>query len=127
MTLDPGRLMQVLINLIGNAIKFTPPGGRITVTLEPTPEGARFEVRDTGTGISAVHLPRLFERFYQVDPGNRKAGGAGLGLFISRALVEAHGGQIGVDSTLGEGTRFWFTLVNLKGGSNAWNVLADDL
>lgn len=126
MTVDPGRVMQVLSNLIGNALKHTPSGGRISVSVQATADGARVEVSDTGSGIAPVHLPRLFERFFQVDPGKGKREGAGLGLFISKVLVEAHGGEIGVESTRGSGSRFWFTLTNLSSEPEGWNVRPDE-
>ncbi|MNY19452.1 Adaptive-response sensory-kinase SasA [compost metagenome] len=106
---DPDRLSQVLGNLISNAVKFTPRGGAITV--RAFRDGPRLvtEVSDTGIGIAPADLPHMFERFFQTEAGH-KAGGTGLGLNISKALVEAHGGRIGVRSTLGEGSSFWFTL-----------------
>lgn len=114
---DAQRINQVLINLVGNAIKFTPDGGTITVRacLERAPStGApvlRCEVHDTGPGIAPENLPRLFKQFGQLDMSStRKAGGTGLGLSISKALVEAHGGQINVESQVGRGSTFWFTL-----------------
>jgi PAS domain S-box-containing protein len=109
--IDPGRIGQVLLNLVGNAIKFTPTGGRVTVGLMPIGDRVRVEVVDTGIGVAPAHMARLFEKFYQVDAGaTREQGGAGLGLSIARALVEAHGGQIGVESEPGHGATFWFTL-----------------
>ena len=108
---DAGRIEQVLTNLVGNALKFTPPGGQVRVTATADGAHARVEVRDTGCGIAPEHLPHLFERFYQASPGTtRQAGGIGLGLSICRALVEAHGGAIGVASEPGAGAAFWFTL-----------------
>ncbi|MNK37101.1 Alkaline phosphatase synthesis sensor protein PhoR [compost metagenome] len=99
----------MLINLINNAIKFTPPGGTIRVRAHPLEggHGVRCEVVDTGPGIAEADLPKLFQRFSQVGP---QAAGSGLGLSISKALVEAHGGQIGVMSGSGRGATFWFTL-----------------
>jgi PAS domain S-box-containing protein len=109
--MDAGRIEQVLNNLVGNALKFTPPGGRVTVTVRPAADAVRVEVADTGDGIAPSHLPHLFDRFYQVDnTSTRQVGGTGLGLTISKALVEAHGGTIGVESTPGRGSIFWFTL-----------------
>lgn len=104
---DSGRLMQVMANLLGNAIKFTPAGGTITVTCTPSSGFVRISVTDTGSGIDTDSLPHVFDRFYQTD---RRKDGAGLGLAISKGIVEAHGGQIGATSTLGEGSTFWLTL-----------------
>lgn len=109
--IDGPRIAQVLDNLVGNALKFTPPGGWIRVCVLPGPEQVRVEVRDSGPGIAAEHMSRLFEKFYQVNPTlTREHGGTGLGLSIAKALVEAHGGRIGVESKPGEGSCFWFTL-----------------
>ncbi|MBO9539874.1 GAF domain-containing protein [bacterium] len=108
---DPLRFGQVLSNLLSNAIKFTPEGGRIEVRLSETPEGARVEVSDTGIGVAPQHVPQLFERFFQVDSSStRERAGAGLGLSIVKSLVELMGGELGVESELGEGSTFWFTL-----------------
>ncbi|MNT76026.1 Sensor protein SrrB [compost metagenome] len=96
---------------MGNALKFTPAGGRITVSAERLATEVRVEVRDTGIGIAPEHQQALFRKFYQVDSSSTRAhGGAGLGLAISKALVEAHGGRIGVESEPGKGSRFWFVL-----------------
>lgn len=106
---DPHRIGQVLDNLVGNALKFTPEGGAVTVAAEPEGDGrVRFRVADTGPGIPAEHRDRIFGRFHQVDRSDGR--GVGLGLTIARAIVEAHGGEIGVDSEPGDGTTFWFTL-----------------
>lgn len=110
-TFDPDRITQVLTNLVGNAIKFTPIGGVIDVTSNLVDGHIRLEVRDSGIGIAPEHLAAVFERFEQVDMSQtRSTGGTGLGLAITRALVEAHGGTIGVESTYGSGSCFWFTL-----------------
>ncbi len=117
---DAQRIGQVLLNLINNAIKFTPPGGTIRVRASVTGNSIRVEVVDTGIGISAQDLPRLFRPFTQLDMSStRAAGGTGLGLSISKALVEAHGGKIGVESELGEGSTFWFTLPLPSGAAEA--------
>jgi two-component system phosphate regulon sensor histidine kinase PhoR len=102
---DPEALRQVLTNLLDNALRHTPPGGRISVSLESAPGGVTVSVADTGSGIAPEHLPRIFERFYRADPGrSREEGGTGLGLAIVKHLVEAHGGRVEAQSTLGRGT-----------------------
>jgi two-component system phosphate regulon sensor histidine kinase PhoR len=111
---DATRVESVLVNLLHNAIKFTAPGGRIDVRVEPwrEPDGAaavRVSIADTGVGIPADDLPRLFERFYKADK-SRASSGTGLGLAIVKHVVHAHGGHVGVESELGRGSTFWFTL-----------------
>ena len=105
---DPERIDVVLANLVANAVRHSAPQGRVVVRAMAVPSGVRLEVEDAGEGIPAEHQERIFERFYQV-PGERR-GGVGLGLYISREIVRAHGGAIGVDSSPGSGSRFWFTL-----------------
>lgn len=107
---DMPRLEQVLVNLLHNAVKFTRPGGEITLTASPQ-QGSFicFLVHDTGVGIPADDLPRIFERFYKIDRA-RSGGGTGLGLSISRHLVEAHGGKIWAESVEGRGSTFLFTI-----------------
>lgn len=112
--MDPARIERVLMNLIGNALKFTPAGGTIQVSARRDGQSIRCEIRDTGIGIAPADLEKLFQRFSQLSPGMRQMSGTGLGLSISKALVEAHGGQIGVESTLGKGSTFWFTLPSAK-------------
>ncbi|HYG60331.1 MAG TPA: phosphate regulon sensor histidine kinase PhoR [Symbiobacteriaceae bacterium] len=108
---DHARLAQVLINLVDNALKYTPAGGSVTVSAEELGTMVRIRVSDTGTGIPRANLPRLFERFYRVDKARSRAtGGTGLGLSIVKHIVESHGGTIGVESDLGKGTTFTFTL-----------------
>ena len=108
---DPGRITQVLLNFLSNALKFTPQGGTVTVSLQTTSEEVRVEVSDSGIGIAAEHLPRLFQKFFQVDSSTtREQGGTGLGLPIAKSIIEAHGGRIGVESTPGQGSTFWFTI-----------------
>ena len=92
-----------------NAIEHTPAGGRITLTAREDENGVRFTVSDTGTGITAEHLPHIFEPFYRVPEPDRTAG-AGLGLAIVKEIIEAHGGMVGVESREGQGTTFSFTL-----------------
>ena len=105
---DRDRLSQVLSNLIGNAIKFVPSGGRIVVAAQPLEKEVAVTVHDTGPGIPDDDLDRIFDRFWHTR--RRRGGGAGLGLAIAKGIVEAHGGRIWVESQLGEGTRFNFTL-----------------
>ncbi|HEV8363739.1 MAG TPA: HAMP domain-containing sensor histidine kinase [Gemmatimonadaceae bacterium] len=119
---DPARLLQVLTNLLGNAMKFTPTGGRVVLSALPFDsacsevglaaaagrEAVRVAVSDTGPGISRDELPHVFDWFWQAKPG--ACGGVGLGLAIARGLVEAHGRILHVESTLGRGSVFWFTL-----------------
>jgi signal transduction histidine kinase len=109
---DAGRLNQVLSNLIANALRYTPPGGKITLRAEPGPGGIRIVVCDTGAGIPPEDLPYIFDRFWRGDRSRSHAGGAGsgLGLAIARQLVQAHGGRIGVESQPGEGTTFTIEL-----------------
>jgi signal transduction histidine kinase len=108
---DVDRINEVLGNLLSNAFKFTPHGGSVTLVLEPAPEGVRIQVRDTGAGIPPEQLPRIFEKFYQADnQGAARAAGAGLGLAIAKQIVDAHGGSITCESTLGVGTTFTITL-----------------
>lgn len=106
---DKNRLEQVLVNLIHNAVKFTKPGGRITLGAEAVQGGVRCAVRDTGVGIPSESLTRIFERFYRVD-SSRTGSGTGLGLSISRHIVEAHGGKIWAESEEGRGSVFYFEI-----------------
>ncbi|MQA92228.1 MAG: response regulator [Gemmatimonas sp.] len=105
---DEGRLLQVVANLLTNAIKFTSAGGRIVLGVEAMDGFVRFFVTDTGTGIPSEHLPHLFDRFWTTREGNPT--GAGLGLAIAKGIVEAHGGQIWVDSRVDRGSTFAFTI-----------------
>lgn len=109
---DGDRIAQVLINLIGNALQYTPAGGEVMVTAVAQPGALCITVSDNGVGIPAVHLPHLFTRFYRVDKSRARAsGGSGIGLTIARHLVEAHGGRIWAESEgEGQGSRFHFTL-----------------
>jgi len=108
---DPGRLAQILRNLLANAVAHTPPGGRIVVTGHPRGAFVELAVRDEGKGIPPEHLAFVFERFYKADPARGRAtGGAGLGLAIVRQLVRAHGGDVRVESEPGAGAAFFFTL-----------------
>jgi len=106
---DSQRLEQVLVNLIHNAVKFTRPGGEVVLLAEPVDGSVRFAVRDTGVGIPADEVSRIFERFYRVDK-SRTGSGTGLGLSIAKHIVEAHGGKIWVESTEGQGSTFYFSI-----------------
>ncbi len=108
---DPQRIGQVVTNLVGNALKFTPRGGSVRVELEATTEGAQITVSDTGVGIDASELPRIFDRFYRGTLANEARGsGSGLGLAIVKSIVDLHAGRIAVDSRLGVGTTFTVSL-----------------
>jgi two-component system, OmpR family, phosphate regulon sensor histidine kinase PhoR len=108
---DPDQLRQILANLLDNALKYTEPGGLVELSSERWKGGARVTVRDTGVGIPEADLPRVFERFYRVDKARaREAGGTGLGLSIVKHLVEAHGGEVSVESRQPGGACFRFTL-----------------
>jgi signal transduction histidine kinase len=106
---DPVRISVVFRNLLSNALRFTDPGGTVTASAEASPEEVTFSVSDTGVGIPLEHLSRVFEMFFRV-PGQDATTGAGLGLAIVKEIVKAHGGEVGVESELGKGSRFWFTL-----------------
>jgi signal transduction histidine kinase len=105
---DAARIQQVLSNLVGNAVKFTPRQGRVTVCAERVDDEVRFGVIDTGPGIPAEQVPHIFGRFWQAKPSDRR--GIGLGLAIAKGIVEAHEGRIWVESHVGLGSTFYFTL-----------------
>ena len=105
---DAARIQQVLSNLVGNAVKFTPRDGRVTVCAEQIDGGVRFGVIDTGPGIPPDQVPHIFGRFWQAMPSDRR--GIGLGLAIAKGIVEEHGGMIWVESQVGFGSTFYFTL-----------------
>jgi two-component system phosphate regulon sensor histidine kinase PhoR len=108
---DPNRMEQVLNNLVGNAVKFSPQGGAVVIRVGREGEFVRVSVTDQGPGIPAGEIPALFKPFYRgsapLPPGERSSG---LGLSIARRIVEEHGGAIGVESVVGHGSTFWFTL-----------------
>lgn len=122
--IDDGRILQVLANLVSNALKFTPAGGRISLRIRSEGEEIHVSVSDTGVGIPAEALPRVFDRFRQVYKDPR---GLGIGLHISKSIVEAHGGRMWVESAVGEGSTFHFVVpagrdgwVNAEGPSPKW-------
>jgi signal transduction histidine kinase len=105
---DPERIGQLLSNLVGNALRFTPEGGRVTIRAVESGFHTRIEVRDTGPGIASQHLPRIFDRFWRAEGGGGK--GTGLGLYIAKGIVESHRGRIWVESRVGMGSAFIFEL-----------------
>jgi signal transduction histidine kinase len=115
--LDAARILQVLANLLGNALKFTPQGGSVVVRVERHGEDVLFSVRDTGIGIVPHHLDVVFQRFRQVAKDDRR--GVGLGLYISKCIVEGHGGRIWVESRTGEGSTFSFTVPGIVAAESA--------
>jgi len=124
---DRERVHQVLFNLLDNAVRFTPTGGRVTVTASPHNGSIDVAVADTGPGISAEDLSRVFERFYRVDESrSRDDGGTGIGLAIARSVVEAHGGRIWADSEPGRGSTFTFELPVAPGAGRASGSLQEN-
>lgn len=116
---DPERVHQVLFNLVDNAVRFTPDGGKVSVSAARRDGSIEIRVADTGSGISSEHLPRLFERFYRADTArSREDGGTGIGLAIARSVVEAHGGHISAESRVGEGSVFTFDLPVVAGAGD---------
>ncbi len=109
-TCDRARTYQIIANLVGNAIKFTPPGGRIVIRVEVEPTLVRFTVEDEGPGIAPDHLAHVFERYWQADGGTESRRGIGLGLAIASGIVTAQGGTISAVSKLGAGAQFAFTV-----------------
>ena len=108
---DPDGLRQVLVNLVENAVKYSPDGGRVELELAPGDARVRFAVRDRGLGIPAAEQQRIFEKFYRLDPNlSRGVGGTGLGLYICREIVRRMGGRIRVESDPGRGSTFSFEL-----------------
>ena len=118
---DAQRIEQILANLLSNAIRHTPDGGRVAIALSAEPDVARIAVSDTGPGISLEDLPHLFDRFYRPDRSRSRAeGGTGLGLSIARRLAQAHGGDITVESAPGQGATFMVILP--RGAKSASDV-----
>ncbi len=115
---DRRRLAQVVTNLVGNGIKFCSPGGELRTRVIETDEVVEVQIEDTGPGIDPEQAPKLFERYVRLDQGGGPGGarGTGLGLMIVREIIEAHRGEVGVDTRVGEGSTFWFRLRKAKGG-----------
>ena len=107
---DAGRIDQVVINFVNNAIKYAPDCKQIYVSIEKIGQFAKVSVRDKGPGIPPEKLPYLFDRYYRADSSGMQYSGLGLGLYISAEIIKRHNGQIGVDSEMGKGSTFWFTL-----------------
>jgi signal transduction histidine kinase len=108
---DPFRLQQVLANLVGNAIKYTPANGRIWIRASRQPDAVVVGVTDTGIGISPADLPQVFDKFYRChNPQAIEQDGSGLGLAIVKSIIAEHGGKVWVESTLGKGSTFYFSL-----------------
>jgi signal transduction histidine kinase len=109
---DRERIHQVVFNLVDNAVRFTPPGGEVTIRAWREDERVQIEIHDTGVGVAPEHLSRLFERFYRADPARSRddGGGTGIGLAIARSIVEGHGGRITATSEPGRGATFIFDL-----------------
>ena len=106
---DPARIDHVFSNLMSNSLRFTNPGGSITISAEPVSGAVKFTIKDTGKGIPKQYQDRIFEQFFRI-PGQEKNSGAGLGLAIVKEIIEAHDGNVGVESDAGQGAAFWFTL-----------------
>jgi signal transduction histidine kinase len=108
---DERKIKQIPLNLLSNAVKFTPEGGRISITANKTDNGAEISVSDTGIGIALEDQPKIFEEFRQVgSDSTHKTEGTGLGLTLAKKFVELHGGRIWVESAVGKGSTFIFTL-----------------
>ncbi|MEB3188053.1 MAG: HAMP domain-containing sensor histidine kinase [bacterium] len=116
-TVDPDRITQVVVNLVGNALQATPAGGRIDIRGVRSGSGWRCSIEDDGPGIPAGHLERVFERFHRVDEHQNE--GTGLGLAIAREIVERHGGTMGLESTEGRGTTVSFSIPGIRKGGQA--------
>jgi len=122
---DPDRLRQIVQNLVENAVRFTPPGGTVRVTMGADDvDGVRLAVSDTGVGIDAADLPYIFRHFYRADQSRaRSSGGTGLGLAIVKSLVEAHGGRVAVDSAVGRGSTFTVTFPRRREAAKAQEAM----
>jgi len=107
---DSHRIEQVMVNLLNNAIKYAPKSKEIVIHIEKADEMARISVSDKGPGIEPAKVPHLFDRYFRVDSNGMQFSGLGLGLYISSEIIKRHEGQIGVDTGVGKGSTFWFTV-----------------
>lgn len=114
--IDGGRIIQVLINLLTNAIKFSPPDSLVVIAIEQLQKSVKVSVQDYGRGIPEDSLHRVFTKYHQVKlEDSTRLGGVGLGLPICKEIIESHGGEVGVESNYGKGSKFWFTLPLIEG------------
>lgn len=124
---DQDRVLRVLINLISNAIKFSPKGGKVQITFVDQDQETEISVKDEGRGIPLEMQELVFERFKQVEAADATIkGGSGLGLAICKGFIDAHGGRIGVESVVGQGSRFWFSIPHRSGDSLSMSRIMDD-
>jgi signal transduction histidine kinase len=107
---DRQRIDQVVVNFVNNAVKYAPDSNRIVINISKQGDMAQVSVQDFGKGIPAENIPHLFERYYRVDTSGIQYSGLGLGLYISSEIIERHGGEMGVESEIGKGSTFWFTI-----------------
>jgi PAS domain S-box-containing protein len=114
---DRHKIDQVIVNFVNNALKYAPASKEIAIKVEEVTDTVKISVTDKGAGIPPDDIPHLFDRYYQINRGNNQTPGLGLGLYISEQIIKGHGGAIGVDSVLGEGSTFWFTLPRVKENS----------
>jgi two-component system sensor histidine kinase BaeS len=121
---DPDRLRQIVQNLVENAVRYTPAGGEIHVSMQADEADVRLVVSDTGVGVAAADLPYIFRHFYRADQSRaRSSGGTGLGLAIVKSLVEAHGGRVAVDSAVGRGSTFTVTFPRRQEAAKAQEAM----
>ena len=107
---DRNRLEQVVVNLISNAIKYSPDADKVIISIEKVDDGIKVAIKDFGIGIPKDKLPLIFDRFYRVDEDSQRYAGLGLGLYISAEIIRQHGGHIDIDSVIGQGSTFWFII-----------------